>query len=284
MSEESSDSIARARSLLFVPASRPDRFFKALDTRADCVVIDLEDAVAAQQKDAAREQLANALPQFTAAQMRRTVVRINAQDTAWHRDDLGLLQTLAARGLAAVMVPKAETAASLQAIARSIGGKVRLLPLVESLAGLDAIDALARCPQVARLAFGHLDFQLDLGMECGADEHELASVRFALVAASRRAGLAPPADGVTKDTLDGGLAAAGARRARAFGFGGKLCIHPAQVDAVNQAFAPSAEDLEWARRVQAAAEAHKGEAFSLDGRMVDHPVIRKAQQILQSAG
>lgn len=273
--------IARARSFLFVPASRPERFAKALDSGADCVILDLEDAVPPDQKDAARTQLADRLPGFARAQLARTLVRINAVGTDWHAQDLQLLAEWVPQGLAGAMVPKAEAPAALHAMGAALGPQAQLVPLVESLAGLDAATLLARTPQVARLAFGHLDFQLDLGMRCGAEEGELAPVRFALVAAARRAELPPPIDGVTTDTGNAQRLDADVQRARAFGFGGKLCIHPAQVAAVNAAFAPSDAEVDWARRVLAAAATHSGAAFSLDGRMVDLPVIRLAERTLQ---
>ncbi|MDQ8030776.1 MAG: CoA ester lyase [Bordetella sp.] len=276
--------VARARSLLFVPASRPERFAKALQSGADCVILDLEDAVAPQQKDAARDALVQALAALGSQDLARTLVRINAGDTAWHASDLQALAPWAARGLCGVVVPKSEAAATLQGVAQALGPAAALVPLVESLAGLDAIDLLARAPQVARLAFGHLDFQLDLGMRCSAEEGELAPVRLALVAASRRAQLPAPIDGVTADTANRELLLADARRARAFGFRAKLCIHPAQVAPVNESFSPSESEQAWARRVTEGAQAHRGQAFSLDGRMVDLPVIRLAMMTLEQAG
>lgn len=275
--------IGAARSFLFVPGSRPERFAKALDAGAGCVILDLEDAVAAEQKSAARGHLADSLPGFSPAQLARTLVRINAADTEWHGDDLRLLAAWMPRGLAGVMVPKSETAAVLNAVAATLGPTAALVPLVESLAGLDAVDQLTRAAQVARLAFGHLDFQLDLGMRCSVEEPELAPARFALVAASRRAGLPAPVDGVTTATGDPERLRLDAQRALAFGFGGKLCIHPAQVALCNAAFAPSEAELAWARRVVAAAEEQQGQAFRLDGRMVDLPVILQAQRTLSQA-
>ncbi|HVZ42213.1 MAG TPA: CoA ester lyase [Ramlibacter sp.] len=276
--------LARARSFLFVPGTRPERFGKALDSAADCVIVDLEDAVAPDEKAAARNRLADRFAAFTAEQLARTLVRVNGADTPWHAEDLRLLGEWTRRGLAAVVVPKAGHADALQAIGNALGPRALLLPLIESLAGLDAVDALSRAPQVARLAFGHLDFQLDLGMRCEPDETELASVRFALVAASRRAALPAPVDGVTVTTTDEARLATDVRRARAFGFGAKLCIHPSQVTAVNTAFSPSAQEVEWARRVIAGAEVHGGAAFSLDGRMVDAPVVQLARRTLHAAG
>lgn len=273
--------IQHARSLLFVPATRPERFAKALDSGADCIVIDLEDAVAAGSKDSARVQLGRHLPSSSAGQRSRTVVRINAVGTPWHAADLALLRAWAAQGVA-VMLPKSEDPAALRGVAQALGEGTQILALVESLAGLDAVDALAREPQVARLVFGHLDFQLDLGMRASDDEPELAFARNALVAASRRAGLPAPIDGVTTDTGNADRLAADARRARAFGFGGKLCIHPAQVAGVNEALGWSEAEQAWALRVLEEASKRGGEVFSLDGRMVDLPVIRSAEAIAAS--
>ena len=239
---------AHARSLLFVPGSRPERFEKALASGADCVILDLEDAVSVEHKKAARDHLADQLPSFGKEQLARTLVRINAADTTWQADDLRLLAEWMPRGLAGVVIPKSEAASVLNAASAALGPTAILIPLVESLAGFDAVDLLARVPQVGRLAFGHLDFQLDLGMRCSVEESELASVRFGLVAASRRAQLPAPIDGVTTDTGNLERVFGDAQRARAFGFGGKLCIHPAQVVAVNETFSPSANEVAWARR------------------------------------
>ncbi|RZF29114.1 CoA ester lyase [Paraburkholderia sp. UYCP14C] len=279
MSGNPTSPVGHARSLLFVPATKPERFIKALDSGADCIVIDLEDAVAEGSKDSAREQLAQHLPHLTPAQLARTVVRVNAVGTLWHASDIALLCEWVGQRVT-VMCPKAEDADALRRVAQKLGADARVVALIESLAGLDAADALAREPQVARLAFGHLDFQLDLGMRASAEEPELAFARNALVAASRRARLPAPIDGVTTDTGNAERLAADARRARAFGFGGKLCIHPAQVAGVNEALGHTEAEQVWARRVLEEAAKHGGEAFSLDGRMVDLPVIRAAEAIV----
>jgi citrate lyase subunit beta/citryl-CoA lyase len=193
---------------------------------------------------------------------------------------LAVLQPLTLQGLAGVMVPKAETVEGLRHVADALDPTCALLPLLESVAGLDAADALARAPQVLRLAFGNLDFQADLGLACAPDEAELVPVRLAVVLAARRAALPPPVDGVTPGTQDIAQLQLDAARARRGGFGAKLCIHPAQVAGVNAAFSPSAAELDWAWRVLAAFEAAGGGVFSLDGRMVDAPVVRLAQRTL----
>src|SRR4051812_38239447 len=134
--------ITRARSLLFVPASRPERFAKALDSGAGCVILDLEDAVAPGDKPAARDNLADRLAGFSAGEMARVLVRINPAGTPWHQDDLRLLSEWVTRGLAGVVVPKAEAPAVLQSVAAQLGPPAQVVPLVESLAGLDALDLL----------------------------------------------------------------------------------------------------------------------------------------------
>ncbi|MEI7762348.1 MAG: CoA ester lyase [Comamonadaceae bacterium] len=274
------DKLALARSFLFVPATRPERYAKALVSGADAVIIDLEDAVAAQEKKGARDQLARAFEQLGAAERARTVVRMNASGTPWFDDDLVFLAGLVGQGLPAVMLPKAESALVLQQLAQALGPDCALLPLVESLAGWDGVDALAAAPQVLRLAFGHLDFQADVGMAAGADEVELVPVRLAVVLAARRAGLAAPIDGVTAAIRDAERLQEDAARSRRFGFGAKMCIHPEQIALVNAAFSPSAAELDWAHRVLAAVEAAGGGVVSLDGRMVDGPVVRSAQRTL----
>jgi citrate lyase subunit beta/citryl-CoA lyase len=178
------------------------------------------------------------------------------------------------------MLPKADSALVLRQLAQALGAGCALLPLVESLAGWDVVDALAAAPQVLRLAFGHLDFQADVGMAAGADETELVPVRLAVVLAARRAGLAAPIDGVTVAIQDMERLQEDVARSRRFGFGAKMCIHPEQIALVNSVFSPSAAELEWARRVLAAVEAAGGGVVSLEGRMVDGPVVRLAQRTL----
>ena len=274
------DRLALARSFLFVPGTRPERYAKAHASGADAIIIDLEDAVAAREKNSARDQLASAFEQLGAPERARSVVRMNANGTPWFEDDLKLLADLVGQGLRAVMLPKAESALVLQQLARALGAGCALLPLVESLAGWDGVDALAAAPQVLRLAFGHLDFQADVGMAAGADEVELAPVRLAVVLAARRAGLAASIDGVTAAIRDAERLQEDAARSRRFGFGAKMCIHPEQIALVNAAFSPGAAELDWARRVLAAVEAAGGGVVSLDGRMVDGPVVRSAQRTL----
>ena len=269
-----------ARSFLFVPANRPERYAKALASGAGAVIIDLEDAIAPDDKPAARAQLEAAFADIPMAARARLLVRINASGTAWHSADLALAGKLAHLGVVGVVLPKAESPDQLAHVAASVGQTCALLPMIESAAGLDAVNQIARSPQVARLLFGNLDFQADLGMACGPDEAELQPVRMALVLASRRAGLAPPVDGVTAATGDLAQVQKDAGRSRRSGFGARLCVHPAQVAVVNAALAPTAAELDWARRVLQAGADTKSGVFTLDGRMVDAPVLLLARRML----
>ncbi|WP_438998444.1 HpcH/HpaI aldolase/citrate lyase family protein [Variovorax beijingensis] len=280
----SAAALALARAFLFVPANRPERHARALATGAGAVIVDLEDAVAPERKAEAREGLAASFAALPGADRQRLLVRINAAGTPWHEDDRAAVAGLVLQGLAeGVVLPKAEKAGDLRLLAEAIGPRGVLVPLVESAAGLAAADELAAAPQVLRLAFGNLDFQADLGLACDADEAELVPVRLALLLASRRAGLPAPIDGVTADWRDTQRLAADTARARRGGFGAKLCIHPDQVAPVQAALGPSDGELAWARRVIEAVRSAGGGVVSLDGRMVDAPVVRLAERLVALA-
>ncbi len=274
--------LAQARSFLFVPADRPERYAKALASGADVVIVDLEDAVAPAARPAARAALLAAWPDWPGTMRSRTVVRVNPYGTASHADDVALVRRLAADGLGGVMLAKSERAESLVELGAACPGTA-LLPLIESGAGLDALDAIAQVPGVVRLVLGHIDLQVDLGISCGPEENEIAPARWALARASRRAGLAAPVDGVTTETRDMALVESAAAKSLRHGFGAKLCIHPAQVVAVHAAFMPSAEELGLAQRVVEAAQASGGGSCAVDGRMVDAPVIAMAQRTIARA-
>lgn len=271
--------LAQARSFLFVPGHRPERFAKALASGADAVIIDLEDAVPLDAKDTARTALMDAWKDFDATERARLLVRVNPAGTPWHDADLAAVASLT--GLGALMLPKPENAQQVEQAFRTSSSLV--LPLIESAEGVGQMDAIARAAGTLRLGLGHIDLQADLGVRCGPDEAELAPVRLAMVVAARRAGLPTPVDGVTTATQDAEVLAADAHRSRRFGFGAKLCIHPAQVAGVHQALAPTEAECAWARRVLAAETAAGGGAFSVDGKMVDPPVLLLARKILHTA-
>lgn len=270
--------IAHARSLLFVPATRPDRYAKALATEADAVIIDLEDAVASADKDDARTLLAQWLGSQRAVPV---AVRINGTGTPPADADLALLgRFCGSTNISAVVVPKAETVQDIARVTAAVGGSIPVLPIIESAAGLAGATAVASAPGVVRLMSGDLDLGLDLGCDFESGDGLVAAVaKFPIVLASRLAGLAKPVDGPEIEVSDPRRVLYSARRASALGFGGKICIHPRQVQAVHEGFAASAEEKERAERIVSAAGASGG-AFQLDGRMIDKPVVDRARQIL----
>ena len=275
-----SDLLRNACSFLFVPATQSDRLHKALASPADMVIADWEDAVAPGDKDHARATLETAVATLSVTDRARLLVRINAPGSAWFEADVNALARLVEQGVAGAFIPKSECAEQLQKIAQTVGPRCALVALVETVAGMDAIDALARAPQVQRLAFGHLDFQVDAGMQCALDEGELLPTRMAIVMASRRAGIAQPIDGVTVDTKLPERIQHDTARALRMGFGGKLCIHPAQVADVNAVFAPDAAAVAHAQAVIQAMEAAHGGVCVVGGKMVDAPVLYLAQRTL----
>ncbi len=248
---------------LFVPAHRPERFLKAAASSADAIIIDLEDAVPADAKDRARAEIRT---DFTDLPV---LVRINAGNTPWHQADLAAVRKLP---IAAIVVPKAELNDNLTTLTSH--SEIPIVALVETARGLAHARAIAALPGVARLAFGSVDFCADLG--CAHTREALLSTRSELVLASRFAGLAPPLDGVTTSIEDVNLIASDARHALELGFGGKLAIHPRQIDAIRAGFRPQISEIEWARKVLASAEG----AVRIDGTMVDEPVRLQAQSIL----
>ena len=215
------------RAPLFVPADRPDIFAKAPRSGTDAIILDLEDAVSRDNKEAARAALTCDFTELP------VIVRINPPRTPWHAADLAAVASLPVAGL---MLPKSEDPALITDLAETLGPDVALLALIESAAGLAAARDIAAVPGVTHLVFGSIDFCADIG---AAHQREvLLPARSELVLAARLAGICAPIDGVTARLDDLTETQADAAHARALGMSGKLCIHPRQVGEVQRAFAP----------------------------------------------
>ncbi|MDC5698753.1 CoA ester lyase [Intrasporangium calvum] len=271
--------VQEARSLLFVPGDRPDRFDKAGAAGADLVIIDLEDAVAPGRRPGAREAATEWLASGGTA-----AVRVNAVGTADHDLDVAALTKLVAghpdqHALLAVVVAKAEGSADLSGLAHRVGAPV--VPLLETARGVQRAAELAEAQGVARLAFGHLDYALDLG--AAPTRQAMLHARSMLVQASRAAGLPGPVDGVTAELDDFDRLVDDVAHGVELGFTGKLLIHPRQVEPTHAAYRPTSEEVAWAERVIAAVEAATGGrgALRVDGAMVDRPVIVRAETTLR---
>jgi citrate lyase subunit beta / citryl-CoA lyase len=262
------------RTYLFVPGTRADRFDKALGSEADAVVLDLEDAVSPDDKPAARAQVAQRLGPATAQERDRLVVRINDASTPWFEADLDMLSRA---GATTVMLPKTEHPEAVRTVREMCPG-LNVLALIETARGVLKAEAIAEAEGVSRLVFGTLDFALDLGLFDEPAGLDHAASRIAL--ASRAAGLPAPVAGVTTALEDEARLLADLARARALGFDAKLCIHPSQVVPIHRALRPTDAELAWARRVLRATD--QGVA-QVDGRMVDKPVLLRAQTVLARA-
>jgi citrate lyase beta subunit len=264
------------RTLLFSPADDPGMLAKALASGADAVIADLEDAVRPERKGRAREE---ALRFAIAAPGPARIVRVNDPTTP-----TGVLDLEAMGGAtpAALMVPKA-TPDSVRSAAE-VG--LPVVALIESAAGLRGASRIAWLDGVVAVALGSVDLGAELRLRPLPNGEELLHARSGLVidcAAARVTAL----DGVFVDLADEAGLRAEATRARALGFRGKLCIHPRQLGPVRAAFAPSAEEVDSARRIVEAYEgAGRGErgAIVLDGKMVDAAVLRGARLVLAEVG
>lgn len=250
---------------LFVPASRPERFAKAASSGADAVILDLEDAVRPEDKPSARAAATTAFTRLP------VVLRINGAGTPWHGADLDAAIDI---GPAAIMVPKAEFSTTLQAIGeRAARRGIGVIALIETARGLAHAERIAAVTGVGRLAFGSVDYAGDLG--CEHTRPALAHARAQLIIASRLSEKIAPLDGVTTEIEDGCHVEDDARHARELGFGGKLCIHPRQVQPILAAWKPTAAELQWASRIVATEG-----AVAVDGAMVDEPIRVRARAIL----
>ena len=262
------------RSLLFAPGSDERKLRRALQTGADAVIADLEDAVAPARKDEARALVARVLGDEGSAAA--TMVRVNGTDSPHFERDLELVQNLP---LQAIVLPKA-TPESVDALGPD-GPPV--IAIVETAQGLRLAYETASHPRVEALVLGAVDLGLELGLESRPDGQEVLFARSKLVMDSAAAGIRGPFDIVHVDVRDEEGLEAESRLARSLGFRGKVCIHPAQVDIVNAVFAPGEDELARARRIvesytQGIAEGRG--AVALDGEMIDLPVFERARLLI----
>lgn len=274
--------IANATTFLFVPGNRPDRFAKAFLSSADLVILDLEDAVAADAKADALRAVTDALTtphegipgEGESGGTLRAIVRVNA-DPARLGAELEALRMVASHpqhALLGLMLPKAERAHEIAEVI-SLAGGLPVIPLIETALGLVNVNEIAGAPGVARLAFGAVDFARDLdATEPAVFDHARAQ----MVISSRAAGLTAPIDSPCVSIDEGDVIVGESRRAAAFGFAGKMCIHPSQLEHVNAGFAPTADQVAWAEQVVAL----EGGAAQLNGQMIDKPVVGRAKSIL----
>ena len=276
------------RSFLFVPATNPRKVEKAFSTNADAVILDLEDAVAVSEKVKARGLVVDVL-----SNERRDgiYVRVNAVNTPWI---VGDIMAVVGNRPAGIMLPKAECAEEVRRVDWLIGqlqkeyglspGQIDIIPLVETALGVArAGEVASSCARIKRVAFGAVDFTLDMGIRLSGKGNELFYARSQIAVASRAAGIEGPIDTVYVNLKDDEGLKEDCRVARELGFSGKLVIHPAQIASVNEIFSPVQSEIEYAAKVVQAfdeAESTGIAAVQLDGKFIDYPVAAWARRTL----
>jgi citrate lyase subunit beta/citryl-CoA lyase len=282
------------RSLLFCPATAPDRVRKLPRLGADAVAIDLEDAVTNDRKLDARADVVDALATFADT---RTYVRVNHPSTGLTEGDIAAVVHPHLNG---IVLPKVEGPGTvleaegwLAAAERRRGlpaGHTSMLLLIESARGVhNAVEILASGDRVETAIFGYVDFMLDLGIDVidtSETTEELLYARSAIVLAARVAERRAPLDGPFIDINDTERFLRQCVQGRSMGFAGKMLIHPRQVELAHQGFRPNAAEAAGAARVVeafAAAEAEGNAAIVVDGRLVDYPVAMRARRIVEAA-
>lgn len=268
-----------ARSYLYVPGDRPDRFDSALRRDADAIILDLEDAVRPAAKDFARAQIVKWLATLNPPHP-PIWVRINPGD----QGAADIAAVAASAALVGLCVAKTETRDELNDLDRQlshIGADLLLAPLIESATAIENIRDIARGPRVHVLHIGEIDLAADLDVIPSPDGRELAYVRTAVVIASRAAGLLPPVAPVGLELQDMTEYERMSRELRRTGFFGRACLHPRQVEVANRVHSPSSADVTWAENILARATTEATGVFVDEaGAMVDEAVLRRARRII----
>lgn len=270
------------RSMLFAPGTKEKVMLKAINSDADSVIIDLEDSVPMSIKEEIRTNVCEFL-KTTKTPKDNIYVRINSWDGAWGKRDLMAMTSQNIRG---IMLPKAEDAEQLKQVAALMPDGMELVPLVETAKGILNAVEIAKVEKVSRLAFGAVDFTLDIGTALSKTGHELLFARSYLVLASAAAGILPPIDTVYPDIHDKSGYALELEEIKCLGMGGKLLIHPEQIEPTHRVFTPTDEELAHCRKVVDAfeeAEKQGSAAVQVDGKMVDYPVYAQALRKLEMA-
>ena len=262
----------KMRSVLFVPGDRPERFDKAIQSGADVIVIDLEDAVLPEMKNRARDHVS-----AWGQRLDHVVIRTNAIDTPWFNDDLKMLREA---GYRSMMLPKTQSQTELNEVVLHGGEGINIYALIETVKGASAQREIAAHPAVNRLIFGSVDFSKDSGI---LNEMGWLPTRIEMVIASRLAGLGAPIDGALLSWDDENYLRTEAAQSRSLGFAGRLCIHPQQVFAINAGMIASEQELAWANRIVTAFESSNLGAIVVDKKLVDKPVYDLAKAWLAQA-
>lgn len=262
---------------LFVPGSSPERFEKAIASGADRVIIDLEDAVSADEKEQAR---ANVVAALRSGLSQPVLVRVNPLDTREFDVDMAVLTAISesSSGLRGVVFPKVEDPAAIAHACSSLPEGLEKIAMIESAKGVDLVRQIIAIPSISQLALGAIDLGVDLNSDAFGPVIDFVYVQ--LVLASRLAEKIAPIGSPPVLIHEPEMLEQDARKLRGLGVFGQLCIHPAQVQPIHAGFAPTADEVEWAEKVLSST----GGAAQVAGQMVDKPVRVRAEIILARAG
>lgn len=275
-----------ARSYLFVPGTNKDMIKKAIVSDADCIILDLEDAVALAEKEKARVAVKESLIRFS--KEKEVFVRINDCETSFWEEDL---ICAVVNGAAGVVVPKSESEQNIRLVCQKVreattesSSTFQVIPLIETAKGVQFAYAIAAADEmISKMAFGSIDFSLDIGCELSASGMELLFARSQIVIASRAAGIGAPIDTVFADFNDVAGFENEAKIAKQVGFKAKLIIHPKQIQITHQLFSPSEQEISNAMAIVKAfeeAEENGVASIAVNNQMVDYPVYKKAKRLL----
>lgn len=276
------------RSLLFIPGNNPAMLQNADVFESDAIIIDLEDAVALNEKDSARNLVSSFLQRFKLKL--EVVVRINGLDTDLYEDDL---EAVVCDNINTIMLPKASVA-DLQKLdelltileeKRNIKNKIQVIPIIELASSVLEVDIICAQPRVNGVLLGAEDLTSDLEVMRTPEGDEIFYARSRIAIACKAYKIDAIDTPFTDVNSEEGLIA-DSKRAQTLAMNAKACIHPNQIDVVNQVFSPSQKSIEYSLRVLAAFEKASKEnkgVFSLDGKMVDKPIIQRAQKTIEKA-
>lgn len=280
------------RSLIFVPGNRANMLERARSFNADIIMVDLEDSVPPAEKANAKDLATEWVPVLR-AEGQRVMVRVNSLDTGLTRTEL---EAVVSQHLYGVSLGKVESVWNIKDVDRVLTalepaagiqpGSIKIIPWIESAKAVWGAREIAESsPRIVAIAFGAEDFTNDMGTE-RTDAGEEVSVPRAMVPVAAKAGDVASLDSPYVNFQDRDGLRRDAKRGRQMGFTGKFAIHPSQLDTINEVFSPSEEEIEYARRVMEAweqAESGGRGSLALDGRMVDVPVVKRAQNLLALA-
>ena len=276
------------RSRLFIPGNNPRMIQTAKVFRPDLIILDLEDAVGPDNKDEARILVKNSLRHVDFGDS-EVSIRVNPLGEGGE-EDIGIIN----ERVSTIVMPKVESAKDVEEMANALQGvedqmdrlgEIEIIATIESAQGILNAPEIARAPRVTALAFGAEDYTKDIGGERTKEGYETLFARSMIVAAAKAAGIQAldtvysdvnDLEGLYEDTL----------RSRRMGFDGRSAIHPSQVDVIHRAYTPSQNEIEWAKQVIEALEEGKKAgtgAVSLNGKMIDRPVAKRAERIITLA-